>query len=54
MDDVNLHVVFQGYPYGSDGNYTYNKIASAGAGIIRKPSYYVEEKLVLHCPYTRV
>lgn len=44
MDDVNLHVVFQGYPYGSDGNYTYNKIASAGAGIIRKPSYYVEEK----------
>lgn len=44
IDDVNLLVVFQGYPYGSDRNYVYNKIASAGANIVKKPRYYVEEK----------
>jgi len=44
IDDVNILVVFQGYPYGPDRNYTYNKIASAGANIIKKSSYYVEEK----------
>lgn len=44
LDDVNLIVVFQGYPYGMDKNYTFNKIASAGANIIRKPTYYIEEK----------
>ena len=44
IDDVNILVVFQGYPYGPDRNYTYNKIASAGANIIKKPRYYVEER----------
>ncbi len=44
IDDVNILVVFQGYPYGNDRNYTYNKIASAGANIYRKPSYYLEKK----------
>lgn len=44
IDDVNILVVFQGYPYGPDRNYTYNKVASSGANIIKKPKYYVEEK----------
>ena len=44
IDDVNLLVVFQGYPYGPERDYTYNKIASAGANIVKKPRYYVEEK----------
>lgn len=44
IDDVSILVVFQGYPYGPDMDYTYNKIASAGANIIKKPRYYVEEK----------
>lgn len=44
IEDVNIVVVFQGYPYGPDRNYTYNKIASSGANIIKKFKYYVEEK----------
>ena len=44
MDDVNLLVVFQGYPYGAGRNYTFNKIAAAGANLIRKPIYYIEKK----------
>ena len=44
MNDVNLIVVFQGYPYGSDSNYTYNKIASAGANVTKKEVYYIEKK----------
>lgn len=44
IDDVNIIVVFQGYPYGPDRNYTYNKIASSAANIIKKPKYRVEEK----------
>ena len=44
MDDVNLMVVFQGYPYGADKDYTFNKVASAGANVIKKTVYYVEEK----------
>lgn len=44
IDDVNILVVFQGYPYGPDRDYTYNKIASARANIVKKPRYYVEEK----------
>ena len=44
IDDVNIVVVFQGYPYGPDRDYTYNKIASSGANIIKNPTYYVEEK----------
>lgn len=44
IDDVNILVVFQGYPYGPDRNYTYNKIASAGANLVKKPRYYVEKK----------
>ncbi len=44
IEDVNILVVFQGYPYGPDRDYTYNKIASAGANIIKKPRYYVEKK----------
>jgi hypothetical protein len=44
MDDVNLLIVFQGYPYGVDKDYTFNKIASAGANIIRRSDYYVEKK----------
>ena len=44
LDDVNLLVVFQGYPYGADRDYTYNKISSAGANIVKKTVYYVEKK----------
>lgn len=44
LDDVNLLVVFQGYPYKADGDYTFNKVASAGGNIIKKPVYYVEKK----------
>ncbi len=44
LDDVNLLAVFQGYPYGEDNNYTFNKVTSAGASIIKKPVYYVEQK----------
>jgi hypothetical protein len=44
LDDVSMVVVFQGYPYGADKNYTFNKVASAGANIIKKSFYYVEEK----------
>lgn len=44
IDDVNLLVVFQGYPYGADRDYTFNKIASAGGNIIKKPVYYVEKR----------
>jgi hypothetical protein len=56
MNDVNLLVVFQGYPYGSDRNYTYNKVLSAGANVIKKDVYFVEQKswyLIAHkngCP----
>lgn len=44
IDDVNLMVVFQGYPYGLGRDYTYNKVASAGADVIKKPVYYLEKK----------
>lgn len=44
IGDVGLIVVFQGYPYGPDRNYAYNKTASAGANVIKKHLYYVEEK----------
>lgn len=44
MDDVNLLVVFQGYPYGADRNYSYNKIACAGANVMKKGLYFVEKK----------
>lgn len=44
MDDVNLVVVFQGYPYGWDKNYTFNKVSSASANIIKKTLYYIEQK----------
>ena len=44
VDDVNIIVVFQGYPYGPDRNYTYNKIASSAANIIKRPKFLVEEK----------
>lgn len=44
MDDVNLMVVFQGYPYGKDGNYVFNKISTAGANVTKKDIYYVEQK----------
>jgi len=44
MDDLNILVVFQGYPYGGDRDYTFNKVAAAGGNIIRKPVYYVEKK----------
>ena len=44
VDDVGLLVVFQGYPYTGDQNYTFNKIASCGANVVRKAVYYVEKK----------
>lgn len=44
IDDVNMIVVFQGYPYGPDRNYRYNKIVSAGANILKRPKYFVEQK----------
>lgn len=53
MNDLNMLVVFQGYPYGADRDYTYNKIASAGANIIRKPIFYVEKKGWYHLAHTK-
>lgn len=44
IDDVNILVVFQGYPYGPDNNYTYNKVASSGGNIAKNAKYYVEKK----------
>ncbi|MGF7142533.1 hypothetical protein HNQ56_000951 [Anaerotaenia torta] len=44
LDDVNLVVVFQGYPYGTGQDYTCNKIASSGANVLKKPIYFVEER----------
>lgn len=44
IDDVSLLVVFQGYPYGVSRNYTFNKIASSGANIIKKGIYFIEQK----------
>lgn len=44
MEDINLMVVFQGYPYGAERDYTFNKIVSAGANIIKKSAYYIEQK----------
>lgn len=44
IDDVSVLVVFQGYPYGADHNYTFNKIASCGANVTKKSVYYVEKK----------
>lgn len=44
MDDLNLMVVFQGYPYGPNHDYTYNKVVSVGANIARAPVYYIEQK----------
>lgn len=44
INDVNILVVFQGYPYGPDRNYTYNKVASSTANIVKKDKYYVEER----------
>lgn len=53
MDDVNILVVFQGYPYGADRDYTFNKIASAGGNIIKKPVYYVEKKGWYHLAHIK-
>lgn len=44
MDDLNLVVVFQGYPYGAILDYTFNKVVSVGANVTKKPAYYVEQK----------
>lgn len=44
INRINLIVVFQGYPYGVDHNYQFNKVASAGADVIKKEVYYVEKK----------
>lgn len=44
IEDVNMLVVFQGYPYGDSRNYTFNKVASAGANVIKKAVYYIEKK----------
>jgi len=44
IEDVNLLVVFQGYPYGPLRDYTYNKIASAGANVVKRPKYLLEER----------
>lgn len=44
IEDVNLTVVFQGYPYGRGRNYVFNKISSSGADVIKRKGYYVEKK----------
>lgn len=44
INDVSLLVVFQGYPYGPERDYRYNKIISSGANVIKKYRYFVEEK----------
>jgi hypothetical protein len=44
MDDVNLVVIFQGYPYGWDKSNIFNKVSSASANMIKKTVYYIEQK----------
>ncbi len=44
MDDINLVVVFQGYPYGRSKDYTFNQVSSASANIMKKTMYYIEQK----------
>ena len=44
LDDINMVVVFQGYPYGVDQNATFNKVASSGANVLKKEVYYVEKR----------
>ena len=56
IDNVSMYVVFQGYPYGSQPGEAYNKIATAGAKVTKRDTYYIEQKgwyLVYHkstCP----
>lgn len=44
MDDVNMLVVFQGYPYGDKRDYTFNKVAASGANVIKRQAFYIEKK----------
>ncbi len=44
IDNVSMYVVFQGYPYGSQPEEAYNKIASAGAKVSKRDTYYIEQK----------
>lgn len=44
INDVNLIVVFQGYPYGRERNYVFNKISASGADVIKNKMYYLEKK----------
>lgn len=44
IDDVNMFVIFQGYPYGDGAGETYNRIASAGAKVTKNEVYYIEQK----------
>ena len=56
IDNVGIMVIFQGYPYGSLPEETYNRVASAGAKISKSEVYYIEQKgwyLIYHkdtCP----
>lgn len=44
LGDLAIVVVFQGYPYGPGAYFTYNRIASAGAGTGRRTKYFLEQK----------
>ncbi len=54
--NVSMYVIFQGYPYGNQIDEVYNRVASAGAKITKRDTYYIEQKgwyLVYHkvsCP----
>ena len=44
IDNIGMMVLFQGYPYGSDSQDIYNRIASAGAKVSKREVYYLEQK----------
>lgn len=44
LDDACMFVVFQGYPYGGSTGDVYNRVASAGARVIKKDILYITEK----------
>lgn len=44
IENPSVIAIFQGYPYGTSPEYTYNRIAMAGAKITKDDVYYLEQK----------
>lgn len=43
IDNPSVIAIFQGYPYGISPEYTYNRVAMAGAKITKNKVYYLEQ-----------